>query len=83
MHLLIKTFRVIIAKGKFHGVIAPTTPTGCMTPPKYKLSLEKNYRKKILKQYIVGHNFVQNFIEKPVNLLNIYQEKRALGGNQF
>jgi len=23
------TFRVIIANGKFHGVIAPTTPTGC------------------------------------------------------
>jgi len=24
------TFRVIIAKGKFHGVIAPTTPMGCL-----------------------------------------------------
>jgi hypothetical protein len=23
------TFRVIIARGKFQGVIAPTTPTGC------------------------------------------------------
>jgi hypothetical protein len=26
---LLETFRVIIANGKFHGVIAPTTPTGC------------------------------------------------------
>jgi hypothetical protein len=24
------TFLVIIAAGKFHGVIAPTTPTGCL-----------------------------------------------------
>jgi hypothetical protein len=26
---LLETFLVIIAKGKFHGVTAPTTPTGC------------------------------------------------------
>src|SRR5690606_37428801 len=25
------TFRVIIAAGKFHGVIAATTPTGCLS----------------------------------------------------
>ncbi len=25
------TFLVIMAIGKFHGVIAPTTPTGCLT----------------------------------------------------
>jgi hypothetical protein len=28
------TFRVIIANGKFHGVIAPTTPTGCSAKKK-------------------------------------------------
>ena len=30
----IETFRVIIANGKFHGVIAPTTPTGCSAKKK-------------------------------------------------
>ena len=31
------TFLVIMAKGKFQGVMAPTTPTGCKQNPSFIL----------------------------------------------
>jgi len=37
---LLETFRVIIANGKFHGVIAPTTPTGCSANKKKERNIE-------------------------------------------